>query len=90
MDIEATDGTVTVKARGTNAGWDSFAMPADVWRSYRNTGDGDLVVMVITAGDHRKKLVWDEKVIAGAGAINRAIDANGYVAPKNFVDRSQR
>ena len=90
MDIEATDGTVTVKARGTTAGWDSFAMPADVWRSYRNTGDGDLVVMVITAGDHRKKLVWDEKVIAAAGAINRAIDANGYVAPKNFVDRSQR
>ena len=48
------------------------------------------VVLIMTPGDHRKNLVWDDGVLHAAGRANRAIDANGYVAPKNFVDRSQR
>lgn len=90
ITLDAQDGPVTIAARGTASGWDSYAMPADTWRSYRNTGAGDAVVLVMTAGDHRKNLLWDDAVVAAAGAANRAIDANGYVAPKNFVDRSQR
>lgn len=90
ITLDAQEGPVTIAARGTASGWDSYAMPADTWRSYRNTGAGDAVVLVMTAGDHRKNLVWDDAVVAAAGAANRAIDANGYVAPKNFVDRSQR
>jgi len=47
-------------------------------------------MLVMTPGDHRKNLVWDADVVNAAGTTNRAIDANGFVAPKNFVDRSQR
>ena len=65
-------------------------MPADAWRSFHNTGSDEAVVLVITPGDHRKNLCWDDAVVKAAGAANRAIDANGYVAAKNFVDRSQR
>jgi quercetin dioxygenase-like cupin family protein len=90
LTIEGSDAPVTITAKGAGQGWDSYAMPADCWRSYRNTGAGEAVVLVMTPGDHRKNLVWDDTVLQAAGNANRAIDANGYVAPKNFVDRSQR
>lgn len=90
ITIDGADAPVTIAAQGSGQGWDSYAMPADTWRSYRNTGSDDAIVLVMTPGDHRKDLVWDEAVVQAAGSANRAIDANGYVAPKNFVDRSQR
>jgi quercetin dioxygenase-like cupin family protein len=90
ITIDGTDAPVTIAAQGSGQGWDSYAMPADAWRSYRNTGSDDAIVLVMTPGDHRKDLVWDAAVVQAAGGANRAIDANGYVAPKNFVDRSQR
>lgn len=90
ITIDGSDAPVTIAARGSDQGWDSYAMPADAWRSYRNTGSDAAVVLIMTPGDHRKNLVWDDGVLHAAGRANRAIDANGYVAPKNFVDRSQR
>jgi quercetin dioxygenase-like cupin family protein len=90
ITIDGAGAPVTIAARGSDQGWDSYAMPADAWRSYRNTGNDEAVVLVMTPGDHRKNLVWDDAVVQAAGSANRAIDANGYVAPKNFVDRSQR
>jgi quercetin dioxygenase-like cupin family protein len=90
ITIDGADAPVTIIAQGSGQGWDSYAMPANTWRSYRNTGRDDAIVLVMTPGDHRKDLVWDEAVVQAAGNANRAIDANGYVAPKNFVDRSQR
>lgn len=88
--IDGSDAPVAITAQGSAQGWDSYAMPADSWRSYRNTGSDEAVVLVITSGDHRKDLVWDNAVVKSAAGANRAIDANGHVAPKNFVDRSQR
>lgn len=90
LAIDGSDAPVTIAARGTDQGWDSYAMPADTWRSYRNTGGTDALVLVMTPGDHRKNLVWDDAVVRAAADVDRAIDANGYVAPKHFVDRSQR
>lgn len=90
IGIDGSDAPVAIAAQGSDQGWDSFAMPADSWRSYRNTGKIEAVVLVMTPGDHRKNLVWDAAVVQAAGVANRAIDANGYVAPKRFVDRSQR
>ncbi len=90
ITIDGSDAPVTIAAQGSDTGWDSYAMPADSWRSYRNTGSDEAVMLVMTSGDHRKNLVWDDVVVRAAGAANRAIDANGYVGPKNFVDRSQR
>lgn len=88
--VDGDTGPVTISAHGAPSGWDCFAMPAGAWRRYRNAGPQEAVVLVMTPGDHRKTLMWDDEVVQAASAANRAIDANGYVAPKSFVDRSQR
>ena len=84
----AQDFEVTL--HGTATAWDTYAMPADVWRSYRNTGTDDAVVLVMSPGDARKKIEWAPDVVTAAGAAGRAIDANGYIAQKRFTDRSQK
>lgn len=88
--VESGSAVVQTLARGSDDGWDSFAMPADCWRSYRNPGDADAVVLVMTPGDGRKTIEWSPDVVAAAGALDRAVDANGFVGAKRFVDRSQR
>ena len=79
-----------IKASGSAKGWDSYAMPANVWRCYRNTGVSDAQVLVMTPGDGRKVIAWAPEVLKNAGDMGYAHDANGYVALKKFVDRSQR
>ena len=51
---------------------------------------GSALVLLMTPGDHRKTITWAPEVLQAAAAQGLAIDANGYVAPKRFVDRSQR
>jgi len=87
---EGTDAPALFQAKGSIEGWDSYAMPAHVWRSYRNNMSKEAVMLVMTPGDHCKRIVWSDEVVQAAANANRAIDANGFVAPKNFVDRSQR
>ena len=74
----------------TPSTWDSYAMPADVWRSIENKGDVDAVLLLMTPGDGRKHITWPADVVAAAAATGLAMDANGYIALKKFVDRSQR
>ena len=45
---------------------------------------------LLSAGDQRKTIEWDASVRAQAAAAGWAIDADGCVAPKYFVDRAQR
>ena len=86
IEQEATE----IIANGDSKGWDSYAMPEGVWRSYRNAGDGEAVMLVMTPGDGRKPITWAPDVLEQAGKAGYAIDANGYTALKKFVDRSQR
>ena len=79
----------TIEAKGHSTGWDSFAMPANCWRSYQNKGHQDAVVLVMTTGDARKRIEWAEEVQLAAAELGRAIDANGYVGLKQFIDRAQ-
>ena len=90
IDVQGIDGMVRSTASGSPDGWDSFAMPANCWRSLHNTGDHAAVVLLMTPGDHRKTITWAPEVLQAAAAQGLAVDANGYVAPKRFVDRSQR
>ena len=76
--------------QGRDDAWDSFAAPAGTWRSLHNTGTGVAELLLMTPGDARKRIEWSPDVVAAAAAIGRAIDANGYLAPKRFTDRSQR
>jgi quercetin dioxygenase-like cupin family protein len=76
--------------QGTDAAWDSYAAPADTWRSLHNTGQGPAEMLLMTPGDARKRIEWAPDVVVAAAAQGLAIDANGYVASKRFTDRSQR
>ena len=75
---------------GAPEGWDTYAMPADVWRSFHNPGADEALLLVISTGDGRKPIEWDADVVAAAAEQGMAMDANGYVAMKKFTDRSQR
>ena len=44
----AAPRSVTVLASGSPQGWDSYAMPADCWRSLRNASDAEAVVLLMT------------------------------------------
>ena len=66
-------------------------MPPDCWRSLRNAGPTEaLLLLLMTAGDGRKLIEWDAEVVDAVAAAGWAMDANGYVAVKTFVDRAQR
>ncbi len=90
--VEPAPGHAAVShvATGSPEGWDSFAMPADCLRSYKNKGSTEAVMLLMTPGDGRKTIQWAPDVATSAGKVDRAVDANGFVGLKRFVDRSQR
>lgn len=88
--MNADGDAIEVVASGTDESWDSHAMPAGVWRSYRNLGETDALVLLMTPGDARKPIEWAPAVQAQAAQAGYALDANGYLALKRFTDRSQR
>ena len=90
VEIDTSEGPVTHTLVGSPNAWDSFSLPPSCWRVLRNTGDNEALVLVLTAGDHRKRIEWDASVEAAAAATGLARDASGFVAPKTFVDRAQR
>ena len=77
-------------SQGASPGNDSYAMPADVWRSYCNKGPTEAVMLVMTPGDERKRIEWAPDVVERAAAAGITHDANGYVGAKRYIDRSQR
>ena len=56
----------------------------------RIPGATEARALLLTSGDHRKRIEWDPAVVESAARHDLAIDANGHVAPKRFVDRAQR
>jgi mannose-6-phosphate isomerase-like protein (cupin superfamily) len=90
IEVESDEGMTSMSLRGQPDIWDTYAMPADCWRSYRNRGDGDALVIVMSAGDGRKMIEWPASTLQAAGDRDVGVDANGYVAPRRFTDRAQR
>ncbi len=88
LNIES--GAITSIANGHAEGWDSFAMPPQVWRRYRNVGETEALLLLMTPGDGRKTVDWAPAVVSAAAAAGYTIDTNGYLALKRFTDRSQR
>jgi quercetin dioxygenase-like cupin family protein len=96
--IENTDDVITntsyvatnIIVNGNSNGWDTYAMPADVWRTLRNVGDSEAVVLLMMPGDARKPIEWAPQVQQAAAAAGYCLDANGYIGLKKFIDRSQR
>lgn len=90
IEIDSGVASYSPVLQGRAAGWDSYALPAEVWRTLVNPGSGEARALLLTSGDHRKRIDWSPEVIEAAAAAGWARDANGYVAEKRFVDRSQR
>ena len=88
--VHNAQAATKIIVNSTPTTWDSYAMPADVWRSIENKGDVDIVLLIMTPGDGRKHITWSGDVVTAAATKGLAIDANGYIALKKFVDRSQR
>lgn len=88
--VETTEGPVSHTLHGGARGWDTFSLPDGCWRTLRNTGATDALLLVMTAGDARKAIEWDTRVVQAAVAQDWALDANGFVAAKRLVDRAQR
>jgi quercetin dioxygenase-like cupin family protein len=89
VSVETTEGPVAHTLVGTQSSWDTFSLPPDSWRAMRNTGEGEALALVMTAGDHRKRIAWDASVKRAAAEAGLAHDASGFVAPKAYVDRAQ-
>jgi quercetin dioxygenase-like cupin family protein len=89
ITVENTDATavdagavaIAVELKGSAQGWDTFSTPADCWRSLRNTGSSDVVVLVMTAGDGRKKIAWADAVIQAAEQSGSALDVQPRPCP---------
>jgi quercetin dioxygenase-like cupin family protein len=90
VGINPSDSATKFIVKGNNQGNDSYAMPADVWRRYRNMGTTDAIVCVISAGDEKKRIHWAPSVTQAAAQAGYTVDANGFVGLKRFIDRSQR
>ena len=88
--IATTDGPVSRTAVGADTAWDSYSLPPDCWRSFKNIGESDALALLITAGDHRKSITWDTSVVQAAAEHDWSIDASGFVAPLRFISRAQR
>lgn len=64
---------------------DTLSVPADVWRTIRNTSDDDAEVLLITSGEGRKRPQWAPDVVKAAADKGRTVDASGFVAPVDLV-----
>jgi quercetin dioxygenase-like cupin family protein len=80
---------IAVTPQGSAQGWDTFATPANCWRSLRNTGSGDMLALVMTSGDGRKRIEWADTVVQAAASRGVAIDPDGYLGPAHFINRAQ-
>ncbi len=88
--VDTTAGPMCHALVGAPASWDSFSVPPGCWRTLRNAAQGDVLALVLTAGDQRKRIDWAESVRVAAAECGLALDASGFVAPKAFVDRAQQ
>jgi mannose-6-phosphate isomerase-like protein (cupin superfamily) len=88
--VQTQDGEQRHRLQGSATGWDSMSLPAGHWRSLHNAGPEPALALWLTTGDARKRIEWDPTVVQAAAAHNLAVDASGFVAPKSFIDRSQR
>jgi len=82
--LNSCDSPVTV-ALSTRS---IFSAPADAWRAFENTGDGDAIILLINGGDARVIPKWDAAAHARAAAAGQVIDADARLAPVAVVNPS--
>ena len=64
---------------------DILSVPGGVWRTIRNTGTEPAELLVVCAGDHRKRIEWDADIVAAARAKDRGRDQDGWIATAHLL-----
>lgn len=90
VKVRGDDGIYEQTLHGKDKAWDSYALPDQHWRSFQNTGSDTAYALLVTSGDEKKKIEWTVDVVTAAADAGWTVDANFCMAPKRFVDRSQR
>lgn len=88
VEVVQNDGDAAVSQ--TIAQQELYSFPANTWREIRNAGPGAAEFVLITAGDHKKRVVWSDEVCRAAAQAGFAIDHNGYVAPLAMLPEKVR
>ncbi|KJM61088.1 cupin [Pluralibacter gergoviae] len=65
------------------------SVPANSWRRYRAV-EGGAEFILTTEGDQRKRVYWDEAILAQAKAHNRGLDPDGYVSRLDILPATAR
>lgn len=65
--------------------WDTYSVPGDVWREIRNDSDETVDMVVILAGDHRKRPEFAPEILQNANEAGLGIDPNGYVVQQHLM-----
>jgi quercetin dioxygenase-like cupin family protein len=68
----------------------TLSVPGGVWRELSGTGSEPAEILMITAGDHRKRVTWTGDLITAARRAGYAMDHNGYVAPLRLLPYAVR
>jgi uncharacterized RmlC-like cupin family protein len=66
-----------------------ISVPANSWRQYCAVG-GDVECILTTQGDQRKRIYWDDEILAQAKGYNRCLDPDGYVAAVDLLPVTAR
>jgi len=66
-----------------------ISVPANSWRQYCAVG-GDVECILTTQGDQRKRVYWDDEILAQAKSYNRCLDPDGYVAAVDLLPVTAR
>lgn len=67
---------------------DTLCVPVGAWREFRNVGGDTGELYLITGGDGRVRMEWDELVLKAAQNEDVGYDANRYLAPWSIVSTS--
>jgi quercetin dioxygenase-like cupin family protein len=65
--------------------YDVLSLPPSAWRRLEAIGESTALAMLVTEGEGRVYLEWDDDVRLAAREAGVSIDANGYVAPAHLV-----
>lgn len=65
--------------------WEVVSIPVNAWRSLRNVGSTQGLIVVMLGGDGRKLVDWHPAVVAAALEHDLCLDASGFVASAHLL-----
>lgn len=79
-------GTITVDLQP----WETYSIPAGVVRALAPLGEDATEALIVISGDHRKKPIFSDNILAAARGAGTALDASGFFAPVSLLPDYRR